>query len=67
MQYLLNLEIYPLRIRAIYSSMVMCFHFVNQYSNSRAVLSMLLPTSASGLSPKGTLWMFAIITIIGGL
>ena len=26
-QYLLNAEIYPLRIRAICSSMVMCFHF----------------------------------------
>lgn len=26
-QYLLNSEIYPLRIRAISSSLVMCFHF----------------------------------------
>lgn len=26
-QYLLNAEIYPLRIRAISSSLVMCFHF----------------------------------------
>jgi hypothetical protein len=29
-QYLLNAEIYPLRIRAISSSTVMCFHFVSQ-------------------------------------
>lgn len=67
MQYLLNAEIYPLRIRAICSSMVMCFHFANQYGNSRAVPSMLLPTESGGLSPKGTFWMFSGITIIGGI
>ncbi|KAH8602010.1 putative quinate permease [Bisporella sp. PMI_857] len=67
MQYLLNAEIYPLRIRAISSSMVMCFHFVNQYGNSRAVPNMLLPVSEGGLSPKGTFWLFTIITIIGGI
>lgn len=64
-QYLLNSEIYPLRIRAISSSMVMCFHFVNQYGNSRAVPEMLLPTSKGGLTPAGTFWTFAVITIIG--
>jgi len=26
-QYLINAEIYPLRIRAVSSSLVMCFHF----------------------------------------
>lgn len=67
MQYLLNAEIYPLRIRAISSSMVMCFHFVNQYGNSRAVPNMLLPTSAKGLGPAGTFWLFTVITIIGGI
>ncbi|RVX66570.1 hypothetical protein B0A52_09446 [Exophiala mesophila] len=66
-QYLLNAEIYPLRIRAICSSMVMCFHFVNQYGNSRAVPSMLLPTSSGGLSPNGTFWFFTAITILGGI
>ncbi|KEF52357.1 uncharacterized protein A1O9_11598 [Exophiala aquamarina CBS 119918] len=65
-QYLLNSEIYPLRIRAISSSLVMCFHFVNQYGNSRAVPSMLLPTSSGGMSPKGTFWFFTVITVIGG-
>lgn len=64
-QYLINAEIYPLRIRAIMSSMVMCFHFVNQYGNSRAVPQMLLPTSKGGLSSAGTFWFFAAITIIG--
>jgi MFS family permease len=67
MQYLLNAEIYPLRIRAICSSMVMCFHFVNQYGNSRAVPNMLLLQSQGGLSPMGTFWMFAIITALGGV
>jgi len=66
MQYLLNAEIYPLRIRAISSSMVMCFHFVNQYGNSRAVPMMLLDTSDGGLSPKGTFWLFSAITVVGG-
>jgi len=66
-QYLLNSEIYPLRIRAISSSMVMCFHFVNQYGNSRAVPSMLLEPSNGGLGPAGTFWFFAVITALGGI
>lgn len=66
-QYLLNAEIYPLRIRAISSSLVMCWHFLNQYGNSRAVPEMLLPTSDGGLSPNGTFWLFTVITIIGGV
>lgn len=66
MQYLLNAEIYPLRIRAISSSMVMCFHFVNQYGNSRAVPNMLLSTSEHGLGPAGTFWLFTVITLLGG-
>lgn len=66
MQYLLNAEIYPLRIRAISSSLVMCFHFVNQYGNSRAVPLMLLDHSEGGLGPAGTFWLFTAITIIGG-
>lgn len=67
MQYLLNAEIYPLRIRAMSSSLVMCFHFVNQYGNSRAVPQMLLAASDGGLSPKGTFWLFTAITVIGGV
>lgn len=66
MQYLLNAEIYPLRIRAISSSMVMCFHFVNQYGNSRAVPNMLLERNAGGLGPAGTFWLFTVITVMGG-
>jgi hypothetical protein len=66
-QYLLNSEIYPLRIRAISSSIVMCFHFVNQYGNSRAVPSMLLTPSHGGLGPAGTFWFFSVITAVGGI
>lgn len=64
-QYLINAEIYPLRIRAISSSFIMCFHFVNQYGNSRAVPQMLLSTKEGGLSSAGTFWFFAVITVIG--
>lgn len=66
-QYLLNSEIYPLRIRAICSSMVMCFHFANQYGNSRAVSNMLLTPDDGGLGPAGTFWFFTVVTAIGGL
>ncbi|KFY22636.1 hypothetical protein V493_06452 [Pseudogymnoascus sp. VKM F-4281 (FW-2241)] len=67
MQYLLNAEMYPLRIRAISSSMVMCFHFVNQYGNSRAVQNMLLPAKEGGMTPSGMFWFSAAVTVIGGL
>lgn len=66
-QYLLNSEIYPLRIRAISSSMVMCFHFANQYGNSRAVQPMLLTSSEGGLGPAGTFWFFTVLTVLGGV
>ena len=36
-QYLINSEIYPLRLRAIGGSIAMTVHFVNQYGNSKAV------------------------------
>lgn len=67
MQYLLTAELFPLRIRAVCTSLIMCFHFVNQYGNSRAVPNMLLPVSIGGMDPKGTFWFFAIVTIIGGV
>jgi hypothetical protein len=44
----------------------MTLHFANQYGNSRAVPNMLLPTADGGISPKGTFWCFAAVTIIGG-
>lgn len=44
-QYLINSEIYPLRLRAIGGSFAMTFHFVNQYGNSKAVPEMVSPES----------------------
>ncbi|KAI1484559.1 general substrate transporter [Biscogniauxia mediterranea] len=67
MQYLLTAELFPLRIRALSTSVAMTLHFANQYGNSRAVPNMLLPESEGGISPKGTFWCFAAITIIGGV
>ncbi|KAL2069801.1 hypothetical protein VTL71DRAFT_14480 [Oculimacula yallundae] len=46
------------------TSMIMCFHFANQYGNSKAVLLMLLD-GAPGLSPKGTFWFFSVVTLLG--
>lgn len=66
MQYLLTAELFPLRIRAVSTSIVMMLHFVNQYGNSRAVPNMLLPTGTGGISPNGTFWFFAAVTILGG-
>lgn len=67
MQYLLTAELFPLRIRALSTSMAMTLHFANQYGNSRAVPNMLLPTSEGGITPKGTFWFFAAVTMVGGL
>ncbi|KAI1206079.1 putative MFS quinate transporter [Annulohypoxylon truncatum] len=67
MQYLLTAELFPLRIRALSTSIVMTLHFANQYGNSRAVPNMLLPTSQGGISPEGTFWFFGAVTVLGGL
>lgn len=66
MQYLLTAELFPLRIRALSTSVAMTFHFANQYGNSRAVPVMLLPAAEGGISPKGTFWCFAAVTVLGG-
>jgi hypothetical protein len=65
-QYLLNAELYPLRIRAISSSLVMMAHFANQYGCNRAVPIILLPTHQGGLGPAGAFWFFVGITVFGG-
>ncbi|CDM34284.1 hypothetical protein DTO013E5_2322 [Penicillium roqueforti] len=67
MQYLLTAELFPLRIRALCTSMAMTLHFANQYGNARAVPNMLLPVAEGGIDPKGTFWCFAAITVIGGV
>lgn len=67
MQYLLNAEMYPLRIRALCSSLVMCFHFLNQYGSNRAVLNMLLAPWEGGMGPAGAFWFFSVVALVGGL
>ncbi|KAK5989360.1 putative quinate permease [Cladobotryum mycophilum] len=67
MQYLLTAELYPLRIRALATSWAMTLHFANQYGNSRAVPDMLLQVSDGGITPRGTFWTFAAITVVGGV
>jgi sugar porter (SP) family MFS transporter len=64
-QYLLNSEMFPLRIRALGTSIIMCFHFANQYGNSKAVPSMLLSANQGGLSSAGTMFFFFAITVLG--
>jgi len=67
MQYLLTAELFPLRIRALSTSLAMTLHFANQYGNSRAVPVLLLPTSLGGITPKGTFWFFSAVTVLGGV
>lgn len=67
MQYLLTAELFPLRIRALATSLAMTLHFVNQYGNSRAVPNMLLAVSQGGITPLGTFWFFSAVTIVGGV
>ena len=59
-QYLINSEIYPLRLRAIGGSFAMTFHFVNQYGNSKAVPLMFI-----SMTTGGTMFFFAIVTLLG--
>jgi len=66
-QYLMNAEIYPLRIRAVSSSFIMMVHFANQYGSNRAVPVMLQPQKQGGtMGPAPSFWFFTILTIVGG-
>lgn len=67
MQYLLTAELFPLRIRALATSIAMTLHFVNQYGNSRAVPNMLAGVHMGGITPLGTFWFFAAVTVVGGI
>lgn len=64
-QYLLSSELFPLRIRAICSSITMAMHFVCQYATNRALPNMLLEPPM-GLSPHGTFYFFSVISVLGG-
>ena len=59
-QYLINSEIYPLRLRALGGSIAMTVHFVNQYGNSKAVPLMFLD-----MTTGGTMFFFSAVTVVG--
>ncbi|KAK5000593.1 hypothetical protein LTR66_000566 [Elasticomyces elasticus] len=59
-QYLINSEIYPLRLRALGGSIAMTFHFVNQYGTSKAVPEIFLD-----MTTGGTMFFFSCVTLIG--
>lgn len=58
-QYLINSEIYPLRLRALGGSLAMTFHFVNQYGNSKAVPKMFI-----GMTTGGSMFFFSAVTLM---
>lgn len=47
-QYLVNADIWSLRLRALGSSLIMCLHFLNQFGNTKAVPSMLIAMDSWG-------------------
>ncbi|KAL4892997.1 general substrate transporter [Aspergillus ambiguus] len=63
-QYLLSSELFPLRVRALCSSITMAMHFVYQYATNRALPAMLLE---SGMTPAGTFYFFGVVSIIGAI
>ena len=38
-QYLINAEVFPLRVRSLGSSLLMCFHYANRYGLSKVCIS----------------------------
>ncbi|KAJ9478017.1 Quinate permease [Pseudozyma hubeiensis] len=62
-QYLINSEIFSLDVRALSASFVMAFHFLMQYSTTRALQPML----NSGLKGAGTFAIFAAMSLVVAL
>ncbi|OJJ07809.1 hypothetical protein ASPVEDRAFT_107389, partial [Aspergillus versicolor CBS 583.65] len=72
-QYLVNADIWPLRLRALGSSLVMCLHFVNQFGNTKAVPDMLLAMQSYGffvfcavVSFLGLVWVWFFVPELAG-
>lgn len=59
-QYLINAEVFPLQARSTAASLVMCFHFANQYANSKA-----LPTMLLHMDDWGALIFFSCVAMVG--
>ncbi|SJX61993.1 related to Quinate permease [Sporisorium reilianum f. sp. reilianum] len=62
-QYLINSEIFSLDVRALSASFVMAFHFLMQYSATRALQPML----NSGLKGAGTFAIFSAMSLLVAL
>lgn len=62
-QYLINSEIFSLDVRALSASFVMAFHFLMQYSTTRATQPML----NSALKGAGTFAIFAAMSLLVAL
>nr|SIP56006.1 putative Sugar Porter [Yarrowia alimentaria] len=59
-QYLINAEIYTVRHRSLACGIIMVFHFVNQYGNSKT-----LPYMRKSLTDHGTMFFFSGVILIG--
>ncbi|GME75300.1 unnamed protein product [Ambrosiozyma monospora] len=59
-QYLINSEILPLRVRNLGTSIIMCFHFTNQYANSKA-----MPYLMDGMNNYGAFYFFVGVLAMG--
>ncbi|CAI7604184.1 unnamed protein product [Penicillium pancosmium] len=72
-QYLVNADIWQLRLRALGSSLVMCLHFLNQFGNTKAVPDMLLVLQSYGffafsaaVSFAGLIWVWFFVPELRG-
>lgn len=72
-QYLVNADIWALRLRALGSSIVMCLHFANQFGNTKAVPSMLIAMQSYGffafcaaVSFTGLVWVWFFVPELAG-
>lgn len=72
-QYLVNADIWQLRLRALGSSLVMCLHFLNQFGNTKAVPDMLLALQSYGffafsaaVSFVGLAWVWFFVPELRG-
>ncbi|AOA62193.1 Putative quinate permease [Komagataella phaffii CBS 7435] len=72
-QYLINAEMLPLRVRNIGTATIMAFHFANQYGNTKALPSMLISLTPAGtfffgvgVLALGLLWAFFFLPEIAG-
>ena len=59
-QYLINAEMLPLGVRNIGTAMIMAWHYIHQYSTTKAMPSMLIT-----ITPGGTFFMGSAMLLMG--